>query len=242
MVGRAGAWSSISARPLIRRSSEGDDIRAARPCCLDRAGQFWQRDHHVRLGYRLANAGADSELVHTACARAEGAAVSQAFPSLIRSILAEIYLCRACSCHEILRVETPGQAAGARGVLVAVGPTAGGGGPCVSQRRAQLKGGHDSAAGVKRPPVNQRWCTIRLDSQVVHTQLARRGIRHRLRHSRAVVGCHGSTSFWMARLASLKWRTGSCPSVSSRKLIARRGTPSSSKLPIQLPPVNTSSS
>jgi hypothetical protein len=27
----------------------------------------------------------------------------------LRSILTEIYLCRTCSCHEILRVETPGQ-------------------------------------------------------------------------------------------------------------------------------------
>jgi hypothetical protein len=32
--------------------------------------------------------------------------VCQAFPL---SILTEIYLCRACSCHEILRMETPGQ-------------------------------------------------------------------------------------------------------------------------------------
>ena len=37
-------------------------------------------------------------------------AVSEAFPSGGRSILAEIYyLCHACSCHEIMRVETPRQ-------------------------------------------------------------------------------------------------------------------------------------
>ena len=33
-------------------------------------------------------------------------AVRWAFPSMMRSILAEIYLCHACSCHETLRVET----------------------------------------------------------------------------------------------------------------------------------------
>jgi hypothetical protein len=27
----------------------------------------------------------------------------------MRSILTEIYLCHACSCHELLRMETPGQ-------------------------------------------------------------------------------------------------------------------------------------
>jgi hypothetical protein len=36
-------------------------------------------------------------------------AVRQAFPSWMRSIWTEIYLCRTCSCHEILRAETPGQ-------------------------------------------------------------------------------------------------------------------------------------
>jgi hypothetical protein len=36
-------------------------------------------------------------------------AVSGAFPSLTRSILTEIYLCHSCSCHERLRMETPGQ-------------------------------------------------------------------------------------------------------------------------------------
>ena len=35
--------------------------------------------------------------------------VRQAFPSMMRSIVADIYLCRTCSCQEILRVETPGQ-------------------------------------------------------------------------------------------------------------------------------------
>eukprot|EP01047_Picozoa_sp_COSAG01_P016029 COSAG01_NODE_811_length_13417_cov_6.641012_1_plen_611_part_00 len=39
------------------------------------------------------------------------AAVRQAFPSMLQSILTEIYRCHTCSCHEILRVETPGQAA-----------------------------------------------------------------------------------------------------------------------------------
>eukprot|EP01047_Picozoa_sp_COSAG01_P021338 COSAG01_NODE_1235_length_11106_cov_3.058962_11_plen_206_part_00 len=35
--------------------------------------------------------------------------VSRAFPSCTRPILAEIYLCHACSCQEILRTETLGQ-------------------------------------------------------------------------------------------------------------------------------------
>jgi hypothetical protein len=38
--------------------------------------------------------------------------VSRAFPSWNRPILAEIYLCHACSDHEISRMETPGQGGG----------------------------------------------------------------------------------------------------------------------------------
>jgi hypothetical protein len=34
--------------------------------------------------------------------------VRQAIPSWTRFILADIYLCRTCSCQEILRVKTPG--------------------------------------------------------------------------------------------------------------------------------------
>ena len=40
-------------------------------------------------------------------------AVSRPFPSWNRSISTEIYLCHACSCQEILRVETAGQGGGA---------------------------------------------------------------------------------------------------------------------------------
>jgi hypothetical protein len=36
--------------------------------------------------------------------------VSRPFPSWNRSILTEIYLCHACSCQEILKTETAGQA------------------------------------------------------------------------------------------------------------------------------------
>jgi hypothetical protein len=35
------------------------------------------------------------------------AGVSWAFPAYTRSTLTEIYLCHACSCHEILRMATP---------------------------------------------------------------------------------------------------------------------------------------
>jgi hypothetical protein len=45
--------------------------------------------------------------------------VRQAFPSWMRSIVTEIYLCRACSCHEILRVETPRTAAAAAAAALA---------------------------------------------------------------------------------------------------------------------------
>ena len=41
--------------------------------------------------------------------------VRQAFPSWMRSISTDIYLCRTCSCQEMLRMETPGQEAAARG-------------------------------------------------------------------------------------------------------------------------------
>jgi MFS family permease len=47
----------------------------------------------------------------------EVAAVSRAFPSWNRSILTEICLCPACSCQEILRVETPWTGGAQRGDL-----------------------------------------------------------------------------------------------------------------------------
>jgi hypothetical protein len=36
-------------------------------------------------------------------------AVSEAFPSCVRSSVTEIYRCHDCSCHEILRMGAPGQ-------------------------------------------------------------------------------------------------------------------------------------
>jgi hypothetical protein len=57
------------------------------------------------------------EMLATLCAEwvpklgAQCAGVSRAFPSWDRSILTEVYLCRARSCHEMeSRMETPGQA------------------------------------------------------------------------------------------------------------------------------------
>jgi hypothetical protein len=50
--------------------------------------------------------------------------VSRPFPSWNRSILTEIYLCHACSCHEILRTETAGQGPSDSQSLQAVGPSA----------------------------------------------------------------------------------------------------------------------
>jgi hypothetical protein len=47
---------------------------------------------------------------HATASEAFHAFVRQAFPSLSnRSLLTEICLCHACSCHEILRVEAAGQ-------------------------------------------------------------------------------------------------------------------------------------
>jgi hypothetical protein len=44
--------------------------------------------------------------------------VSRPFPSWNRSILTEIYLCHACSCQEIVRTETAGQASWPHGLRV----------------------------------------------------------------------------------------------------------------------------
>jgi hypothetical protein len=46
-----------------------------------------------------------------------GRGVSRPFPSWDRSILTEIYLCHACSCHEVSRAETAGQTGGRGGAL-----------------------------------------------------------------------------------------------------------------------------
>eukprot|EP01047_Picozoa_sp_COSAG01_P046522 COSAG01_NODE_4377_length_5085_cov_6.039110_3_plen_142_part_00 len=45
--------------------------------------------------------GAEDEQLHQATTFAKFQNVSRAFPSCTRSILAEIYLCHACSCQEI---------------------------------------------------------------------------------------------------------------------------------------------
>jgi hypothetical protein len=58
--------------------------------------------------------GTISDLLANASAQAAWEALfvaaSRAFPSLTRSILTEIYLCHGCAYHEMLRMETPGQA------------------------------------------------------------------------------------------------------------------------------------
>jgi hypothetical protein len=64
--------------------------------------------------------------------------VHQAFPSMMRSILTEIYLCHACSCQEILRVETPGQVSLSGG---AVGLSNVAGGESIAAIRAALARG-----------------------------------------------------------------------------------------------------
>jgi hypothetical protein len=56
------------------------------------------------------SAGADGGGGAAAAPPKRTKAVRQAFPSWMRSIWTEVYLCRTCSCQEILRMETPGQA------------------------------------------------------------------------------------------------------------------------------------
>eukprot|EP01047_Picozoa_sp_COSAG01_P052396 COSAG01_NODE_5508_length_4212_cov_27.624449_2_plen_127_part_00 len=73
-----------------------------------------------------------------ACAQAYSA--RQAFASWMRSMLTDIYLCRTCSCREILRMEnarTGGREAGAdpRSLTVILGAR------CVAARRWQRGGG-----------------------------------------------------------------------------------------------------
>jgi beta-glucosidase-like glycosyl hydrolase len=60
----------------------------------------------TRVVYSLAAVGALDAPPPTGTVQTN---VSEAFPSYSRSILTEIYLCHPCSCHEILRMETPGQ-------------------------------------------------------------------------------------------------------------------------------------
>jgi hypothetical protein len=76
-------------------------------------------------------------------ARALHQGATQAFPSLMRSILTEIHLCQPCSCPEILRVKTPGQ-----GRL----PGGGAGGYVVAGRLARA-----AAPGEDRPPCVLPW-------------------------------------------------------------------------------------
>eukprot|EP01047_Picozoa_sp_COSAG01_P032831 COSAG01_NODE_2388_length_7779_cov_127.916384_13_plen_183_part_00 len=68
----------------------------------------------------LAAAEARAAEADGRAAAADARAVSRPFPSWNRSILTEIFLCHACSCQEILRTETAGQAAAERRVSHAV--------------------------------------------------------------------------------------------------------------------------
>jgi hypothetical protein len=68
--------------------------------------------HESTLG-TLAEAQAQLRADLTVAAQAAQDSVSQAFPSWNRSILAEIYLCHTCSCHEI--EDANGRAGGGRG-------------------------------------------------------------------------------------------------------------------------------
>jgi hypothetical protein len=77
------------------------------------------RAHDAELeGQRLA-LEAERASMEAALRQAEAAAqaVSGAFRSCVRSVLAEIRLCHACSCQEILRTETPRQATQSEGGL-----------------------------------------------------------------------------------------------------------------------------
>jgi hypothetical protein len=77
--------------------------------------------------------------------------VSRAFPSWNRSIVTEIYRCHACSCQELLRMETPRDASTLGGALHALRrsdsqSSGGGGGDAAAGAAAQCLGGQATAA------------------------------------------------------------------------------------------------
>jgi hypothetical protein len=76
----------------------------------------------------------EPDVLREEIAAAEPAAVvCRAFPSWMRFILTEIYLCRTCSCQEILRMATPRQAARGDGPEAAATVVAA---PAVEQQNA----------------------------------------------------------------------------------------------------------
>eukprot|EP01047_Picozoa_sp_COSAG01_P067949 COSAG01_NODE_9708_length_2364_cov_3.562914_2_plen_195_part_00 len=69
------------------------------------------RSRYRQMGFAAQGMDLETTDKHLASVKEslDVAAVSRPFPSWIRFILAEIYLCHACSCQEILRTETAGQ-------------------------------------------------------------------------------------------------------------------------------------
>jgi ATP-dependent helicase YprA (DUF1998 family) len=107
-AGRGGRGTRASVALFIALDSPLDQALVANPASLLRreveAAILDPHNPHILRG-------------HLAAAAHELPLVRQAFPSWMRSILTEIYLRRTCSCQEILRMETPGQAAAALGAM-----------------------------------------------------------------------------------------------------------------------------
>jgi ATP-dependent helicase YprA (DUF1998 family) len=99
-AGRGGRGTRASVALFIALDSPLDQALVANPASLLRreveAAILDPHNPHILRG-------------HLAAAAHELPLVRQAFPSWMRSILTEIYLCRTCSCQYILRMAAPGQ-------------------------------------------------------------------------------------------------------------------------------------
>jgi hypothetical protein len=104
-----GRWRSPAPRRSTRTASASESACAH----WHKLTSTW---HRSRAGHDFACLAVAAGMArsvtsgHAPATRTTRTPVSRAFPSWSRSILAEIYLCRACSCQEILRIwKRPGR-------------------------------------------------------------------------------------------------------------------------------------
>eukprot|EP01047_Picozoa_sp_COSAG01_P055604 COSAG01_NODE_6209_length_3793_cov_40.520032_2_plen_284_part_00 len=106
---RDGAGSSSSAAAAAAAAAATDERRRRRSDCDGRTPASlttafgWVQA--LRTMSVLASVAGQPRAVAARWHDRHGVAVRRAFPSFVT----EIYLCHTCSCHEILRVDTPGQ-------------------------------------------------------------------------------------------------------------------------------------